>query len=397
MKTRKEVMFFCLGLVLGVASIAMADSERGTNTLYGDNAGASITSGTSNTFIGSTAGYSDTTGGWNTFVGQESGFSNTTANTNTFVGQRAGYANTTGAHNTFIGMTAGFSNTTANTNTFVGQRAGHGNTTGEHNTFLGMESGFSNTTASTNTFVGQRAGYTNTEGAWNSFLGQSAGNSNTTGNLNTFIGQLSGYSNETGSYNTFLGEQSGYSNTIGQGNLFLGYRAGYKETGSNKLYIDNSDISTPLIWGDFNTNNVVINGNFRATAVSSLSDVRLKKNIKPLESSLDKISSLQGVSYEWNREDYPDAGMTEGKQIGLVAQDVEKELPELVSEDKDGYKGVSYSKLTAVLVEAVKELKTENQNQKNLMKEQQHQFEKQLGKQQTEIEELRSMIKKLKS
>jgi len=98
------------------------------------------------------------------------------------------------------------------------------------------------------------------------------------------------------------------------------------------------------------------------------------------------MSSLQGVSYEWKTEEYPDFGLTEGKQIGLVAQDVEQVLPELVSEDKDGYKSVSYTKLTAVLVEAVKELKAENQKQKELME-----------KQQAEIEALRSFIKESKS
>ena len=92
------------------------------------------------------------------------------------------------------------------------------------------------------------------------------------------------------------------------------------------------------------------------------------------------------MSYEWKTDEYPDVGMTEGKQIGLVAQDVEKELPELVSEDKDGYKSVCYTKLTAVLVEAVKELKAQNQAQKEALK-----------KQQAEIEELRSMLKELKS
>ena len=56
-----------------------------------------------------------------------------------------------------------------------------------------------------------------------------------------------------------------------------------------------------------------------------------------MESSLDKISKLQGVSYEWKMDEYPDFGLTEGKQIGLIAQDVEKELPELVSENKDGH------------------------------------------------------------
>ena len=90
------------------------------------------------------------------------------------------------------------------------------------------------------------------------------------------------------------------------------------------------------------------------------------------------VSALQGVSYEWKTKQYEDLAFKEGRQIGLVAQDVEKVLPELVSEDSKGYKAVSYAKLTAVLVEAVKELKNENQ------------------KQQAEIEELRMIIKELK-
>jgi len=158
-------------------------------------------------------------------------------------------------------------------------------------------------------------------------------------------------------------------NTSGEGNVFLSYFAGAAETGSNKLYIDNLGINTPLIWGDFSTNNLIIYGGFKAIASHSSSDARWKKKIEPLESSLDKVSSLQGVSYEWKTEEFLDFGLTEGKQIGLVAQDVEQVLPELVSEDKDGYKVVSYTKLTAVLIEAVKELKAENEKLKTQMNE----------------------------
>ena len=103
------------------------------------------------------------------------------------------------------------------------------------------------------------------------------------------------------------------------------------------ISFDNSDTNTPLIWGDFEAKKVVINGGFKALASYSASDQRWKKNLQPLESSLDKISKLQGVSYEWKMDEYPDFGLTEGKQIGLIAQDVEKELPELVSENKDGH------------------------------------------------------------
>jgi hypothetical protein len=119
------------------------------------------------------------------------------------------------------------------------------------------------------------------------------------------------------------------------------------------------------------------------------SDSRLKKNITTLEGSLEKISRLRGVRFDSREAVYADKGS--GKHIGVIAQELEKEYPELVIGDKEtGYKAVAYDKLTAVLIEAVKELKTENQTQKEVLREQ-------LEKQQAEIEELRSMIRELKS
>ncbi|MGA1871767.1 MAG: tail fiber domain-containing protein [bacterium] len=85
------------------------------------------------------------------------------------------------------------------------------------------------------------------------------------------------------------------------------------------------------------------------------SDERWKKNIKPLEKSLDKVNQLQGVTYEWRREAFPAQNFPEGMQIGLIAQDVEDIVPECVQTNDDGYKSVSYEKLTAILVEAIKE------------------------------------------
>ena len=63
---------------------------------------------------------------------------------------------------------------------------------------------------------------------------------------------------------------------------------------------------------------------------------------------------LQGVSYLWRTEEFPQNGFTEGRQIGLIAQELEKVLPELVNTDNEGYKSVSYDKLTAILIEDVK-------------------------------------------
>jgi hypothetical protein len=82
------------------------------------------------------------------------------------------------------------------------------------------------------------------------------------------------------------------------------------------------------------------------------SDRRFKENIRDLDSALEKILSLRGVEYN-TKGDEPE----KEKQVGFIAQDVEKVIPGVVSTDKNGFKGIAYAKLTPVLVEAIKELK----------------------------------------
>ena len=84
---------------------------------------------------------------------------------------------------------------------------------------------------------------------------------------------------------------------------------------------------------------------------TSCSDLRLKKDIKPLKSALSTLGKLQGKSYRWKDNNEPD--------IGLIAQELEKVIPELVKTDDKGYKSIVYQKLTAVLIEAVKEQQQE--------------------------------------
>ena len=80
------------------------------------------------------------------------------------------------------------------------------------------------------------------------------------------------------------------------------------------------------------------------------SDFRLKENIEPIENALDKVLNLNGVNFEWIDKD----NRGHGKQIGMIAQDVEKQVPEVVFE-KDDYYGMNYSPLVALLVEAIKD------------------------------------------
>jgi hypothetical protein len=223
-----------------------------------------------NTFIGKDAGTSNTTGHSNTFSGYQAGSSNTEGYENTFSGYQTGYSNTTGRYNTFSGYYAGRSNTTAHFNTFSGYMSGRYNTTGYANTFSGYEAGFCNTTGYRNTFLGNYAGMRNTTGNCNTFSGSEAGFRNTTGYYNTFSGYSAGYYNREGSRNTIIGCDAGRGTSAHNksGNVFIGYQAGYYETGSNKLYIENSDSSSPLIYGDFDSNLVAINGQLQITGGS---------------------------------------------------------------------------------------------------------------------------------
>jgi hypothetical protein len=85
------------------------------------------------------------------------------------------------------------------------------------------------------------------------------------------------------------------------------------------------------------------------------SDQRWKTNIKPIQNALDNVLKMQGVTYYWKVDEYPDKHFPEGEQVGFIAQEIEKVYPQVVLTDKDGYKSVDYSKLTPVLVEAIKE------------------------------------------
>ena len=97
-----------------------------------------------------------------------------------------------------------------------------------------------------------------------------------------------------------------------------------------------------------------VEGDIEATSnVYASSDISLKDNIVTYENALDKVLALRGVEYDRNDLD----GVHE---VGLIAQEVEEIIPELVGESRDGLKNIAYGKLTAVLVEAVKELKKEN-------------------------------------
>jgi hypothetical protein len=84
----------------------------------------------------------------------------------------------------------------------------------------------------------------------------------------------------------------------------------------------------------------------------SSSDIRYKDNVKPIENALDKIDKIKGYTFEWNEKSHKETGK---KDIGVIAQEVEEILPEIVDTRDNGYKAVDYPKLTALLIQSVKE------------------------------------------
>jgi len=137
--------------------------------------------------------------------------------------------------------------------------------------------------------------------------------------------------------------------------------------------------------------------NFAGTALAGTcsSDARLKTNILPFAPILDKLVKLQPVHFDWNAEQYPDYHFGAGRNSGLMAQEVEKEFPEMVSADARGFKMVNYSELPYLTLAAIRELKIESDSLRAQLSERKAENDSlraQLAERQRELEELRQEV-----
>ena len=85
------------------------------------------------------------------------------------------------------------------------------------------------------------------------------------------------------------------------------------------------------------------------------SDISLKDNIRPIESAIFKVQQINGVTFDWN-EKSTKLQQQKGHDVGLIAQEVEKVLPEVVEIREDGIMAIQYEKVVPLLVESIKEL-----------------------------------------
>lgn len=402
-----------IGEGAGKMSKHTATYESSWNVAIGTLAGY-YNNGNYNVFLGQESGYYNERGSQNVFIGTGAGYYNDTASYNIAIGTSAGY-NNMGTAGVFIGNFAGFANEDASFNVLIGNNAGQATTTGEKNVVLGSDAGYSNTTGTYNTFLGNLSGADNITGGWNIYVGNSAGE-HATGNYNTvmgniagrkitsdyntmigfqsgimtttgagnaFFGHQSGHENITGTHNTYLGPSAGYYNTGGSSNVMIGFEAGAYEYGSNKLVIANSSSSVPstssLIYGDFLSGQLRLNatvgvatapsllykfsvgGYIIGTAYYTSSDIRLKQNVKSIESEgiIEKVKDLGVIKYNYTDEVTKGDPLTGSTSIGIIAQEIEKSFPELVKTDDRGYKAVNYDGLTAILLQAIKDQQKE--------------------------------------
>ncbi len=193
----------------------------------------------------------------------------------------------TGSNSLFLGEEAGISGNTEDYNTGIGQLSLKHNVLGEGNTAIGFGTLSFNETGSENTAIGSSSLASNTSGLNNTALGFTALAINNTGNDNVAIGSRALLMQTSGNKNTAIGTNAGQNaGQTSEGNIFIGYEAGKDEEGSNKLYIENSDSPTPLIGGDFETDEVKINGELIITEglssyedINALSSVNINQNL----------------------------------------------------------------------------------------------------------------------
>lgn len=293
-----------------------------------------------------------------TAFGYQALHQNTTGDFNSAAGHRALYSNTAGNHNTAAGSGALESNLTGNWNTALGADALEHNTSGSYNTAAGFDA-LGGTGGSGNTAIGHQA------------LGGNSGNYNTAagyqallqndGDHNAAAGHLALLINSTGSDNTAIGVEAGRQWTTGDRNIAIGRGAEGAPAESATIRIGGGDFQTStFIEGIHGTVvaggvQIVVNAveKFLGTVVSSR---RFKRDVYDLAAAGSGLLELRPVSFRYRKEILPwfDPLSLTPVEYGLVAEEVDEVLPDLVIRDSAGRaEGVRYRLLAPLLLAEV--------------------------------------------
>lgn len=215
------------------------------------------------------------------------------------------------------------SSVTGTKNTILGYEAAYSLTTGHNNVIMGYEAGRQISSAQYNVYLGWYAGRANNSSA-NVMIGNGAGRYST-GGSNVYVGGTSAAANVSGQRNVIVGFGAGGQVNSGSDNVFIGYTAGLNESGSDKLYIHNSHSSTPLIWGDFNSRIMKVNGTLDAVGSFGVNSASPSYSFDLVSKTAASSSSITyaGRFYHQYNSNYARgviirAGSTSGSSSGTV-------------------------------------------------------------------------------
>ncbi len=305
-----------------------------------------------------------------------------------------------------MGNSAGFNTTTGNSNSFLGSYAGYKTTTGYSNVAIGVGSLYNNEIGSNSVMIGDSAGLRNTASA-NTFIGSKAGYNNSTGTNNTFLGYQSGQNVTTGSNNIIIGPMSGTAITDGSDNVLMGYNSQAEDGLHNATAIGAGSrvaVSNALILG--NGANVGIGTSAPATRLEVVGSQADQSGLRLTSLTTNSPSALttdqfltvnqQGdvvkARYQLRISDvsqWSDKVFSPTYQLrplNAVANYVREQghLPGVPSAEQVKTEGVDLVKMNSLLLEKVEELTLYGIDQ-----------QKQLDKQQGEIDELKRLVKQL--
>lgn len=392
-----------LNTFVGHQAGLLADSGR-YNTLVGFWAGYNLYGGHLNTFIGAHAGHFAETGELNTVVGAYAGSEKDFGWHNTFIGMRSG-SNNEGDGNTMLGSFAGVNNETGKYNVIVGNSAGE-YSKGDHNVYIGESAGLFDE-GSSNVFLGSGAG-ANNKRSHRLFIENWDADSASALIYGEFDNDILRFNGMVGINTQPVEPLHVYGNVKVDGMLYsgmpveaMGFRtpsafgasSEFTETG-NFIAFGDPGISEDFIgysdntfWlldspegGDTEHPNLSVGGHLDVSKdlnVTGLvkfpgveagggsydlridpdgmlqvdaSDIRLKTRFTELVNPLQKVLSMKAYTFSWRDDD------EQSRDIGFIAQEVMKVLPEAVyTHPGNGMMGINYSRIPALLVEAMKE------------------------------------------
>ncbi len=277
----------------------------------------------------------------------------------------------------------------------LGDLAGSMNN-GTQNVFVGNNAGKNSSSGARNVYIGHGAGEFNQAGSGNVFIGNNVGSllsenntlkiHNNSSNLPLVYGNFDEkrfYINRNSSIS--FQEYFGFSADVQAGDyggMYIDLRTsnqsnncfpfyGFSINGAPKAWLEYNGSSDEIAFHNFSGNFVVkfqnaskpSGGNWLAN-----SDARLKKNIKSLDSQemLEKVKQMRGVSYEWD-DNVTEYGRPEGRQIGFIAQELQRLWPEKIETDSQGYLMAAYGDYDAVYVEAIKALSEKVDQQEEII------------------------------